>query len=177
MLEALDRFNDRVAGALLWISGIGLITMTLIVGWQVFARYILNASPSWSEQATLLLMIWYALLAAAAGFQQGFHIRIVAGQVAVGPKLARMMRIVIEILVLGTGLMFIFSGWWIAEMFASNAIPSLPLSRFWAYLPIPLAGVFITLFSAVRLAGEIAHPGWTEEPSHDDDSIVSKATI
>ena len=50
--------------------------MTGIIGWQVFGRFVLNSSPSWSEQAALMLMIWYVFLAAAAGICEGFHIRI-----------------------------------------------------------------------------------------------------
>ena len=50
--------------------------MTGIVVVQVFARYVLNDSPVWAEQAALLLMIWYVFIAAAAGVREGFHIRL-----------------------------------------------------------------------------------------------------
>ena len=39
-----------------------LIAMTLIMGIQVFSRYILGVSLSWSEEITRYLFIWSAFL-------------------------------------------------------------------------------------------------------------------
>jgi len=55
----MDRIGGAASRGLTLLSAIGLILMTLIVGWQVFGRYVLNQSPDWSEQAALALMIWY----------------------------------------------------------------------------------------------------------------------
>ena len=38
-----------------------LIAMTVIMGIQVFARYALGASLSWSEELTRYLFIWSAI--------------------------------------------------------------------------------------------------------------------
>ena len=82
----LARITHASADILVKTAAIGLVAMTLIAGWQVFGRYVLNSSPSWSEQAALTLMIWYVSLAAAAGVREGFHIRIAAVENAVGAK-------------------------------------------------------------------------------------------
>ena len=37
---------------------IGLIAMTLIMGIQVFCRYVLGMSLSWSEELTRYIFIW-----------------------------------------------------------------------------------------------------------------------
>ena len=58
MISTVSRFLSRAA---LYASALGLVGMTLIIGWQVFARYVLNAAPSWTEQASLLLMLWFIL--------------------------------------------------------------------------------------------------------------------
>ena len=39
-----------------WVSRLCLLMMTIIIGWQVFARYVLNASPSWSETTSISLV-------------------------------------------------------------------------------------------------------------------------
>ena len=50
-----------------------MIVMTAIVAWQVFARYVLNASPSWTEPASILVMSWFIFLGAAVGVRENFH--------------------------------------------------------------------------------------------------------
>src|SRR3712207_74602 len=57
----------------LWISGAGLVCMTAAIGWQVFGRFVLNNSPTWTEPVSLLLMLYYILLAAAVGVHERFH--------------------------------------------------------------------------------------------------------
>jgi len=167
MVERLTRINGYISKLLLLLAAAGLFAMTLIIGWQVYARYVLNASPSWSEQLSLLLMIWYALLAAAAGFHEGFHIRIVALQAASSEKRARIMRIAAEIIVILCGVMMVIWGIDLARIISSHVIPSLGISRTWAYAPLPIAGALIVLFSGTRLAGEITQPGFTAEDEID----------
>ena len=58
----------------LWLAGFGMLAMTVIVGWQVFARYVLNDTPSWAEPVSLLLMGWFILLGAAVGVRESFHL-------------------------------------------------------------------------------------------------------
>ena len=62
-----NALSDRVADLLVKLGALGLLATTAIIGWQVFGRYVLQSSPSWTEQASLVLMIWYVFLAAAAG--------------------------------------------------------------------------------------------------------------
>lgn len=163
MLDHITAFNARLSQVILWIAAAGLVAMTLIIGWQVYARYVLNASPSWSEQTALLLMTWYAVLAAAAGFNEGFHIRILALQNALPEKIARLMRVMAELVVIGCGFMMLIWGIELTNIISSHVIPSLGISRSWAYVPLPLAGAAIILFCSTRFVGELLRPGWTAE--------------
>ena len=66
-LTALSRLS-------LYIAGTGIVVMTVIVGWQVFGRYVLNDSPSWSEPLSLYLMSWFIMLGAAVGVRESVHL-------------------------------------------------------------------------------------------------------
>ncbi|HWM28732.1 MAG TPA: TRAP transporter small permease subunit, partial [Woeseiaceae bacterium] len=70
MTHKITGLSAGISRSAQWFAGIGLLLMTLIIGWQVFARYVLNDSPAWAEQAALLLMIWYVMFAAAAGVRE-----------------------------------------------------------------------------------------------------------
>lgn len=169
MIRHLTTVTHFAAEWLVRISAAGLVLMTLIIGWQVFGRYVLNSTPSWSEQASLALMIWYVSLAAAAGVREGFHIRIVALENAVGPKARFWMRILSNVVVGACGVaMLVWGGQLVAKTW-SHVIPSLGLPRGLAYLGLPISGALMALFSLERvfevLAGETINdeedPRWS----------------
>lgn len=125
----------------------GLILMTAIIGWQVFGRFVLNSSPSWSEQGSMVLMIWYVFFAAAAGFREGFHIRIALLEDSVSEGAARKIRVAISTIVALFGLILLGYGAQLVWLVWDFVIPSLGVSRGVAYLPIPFCGLLIILFA------------------------------
>lgn len=147
----LARMTRAAATGLMIVSAIGLLLMTFIIGWQVFGRFVLNSSPSWSEQSALTLMIWFVFLAGAAGVRDGFHIRIIAVERSLSARRQTALRIVSNAFVGLCGLAML---WWGAELVIrtwSHVIPSLGLPRGMAYLAIPIAGALIALFSLERI--------------------------
>lgn len=150
-MPALANLTEKSSKFLTLIAAIGLILMTLIVGWQVFGRYVLGQSPDWSEQASLALMIWYVCLAAAAGVHENFHIRIAALENKASQKYRRIMRILCHIIVMLCGLaMLVFGAQLVAETW-SHTVPTLPISRGVVYLAVPISGALIALFSIEHL--------------------------
>jgi len=148
--------SDTAADWLVKLGAVGLIAMTAIIGWQVFGRYVLESSPSWSEQTAMVLMIWYVFLAAAAGVWERFHIRIDLLENRLSPTGRRRLRIAIHALVAFFGLIFCIYGALLAWDVRVHVIPSLGISRLFAYLPIPFAGLLMTLFSIARIRVRLA---------------------
>ena len=58
------------------ITGIGMVVMTAIFGWLVFGRYVLNATPTWVEQYSLLLIVYIGFLGASVGVHQKTHLGV-----------------------------------------------------------------------------------------------------
>jgi TRAP-type C4-dicarboxylate transport system permease small subunit len=148
---------------LIGLAGLGLVAMTAIVAWQVFGRFILNSSPSWSEQAALTLMIWFVTLAAAVGVREGFHIRITAVEDMVNPAIRKAMQVLAELVVGGIGVAMLLWGGELVIRTWGHVIPSLGLSRGFAYLGLPLAGGLIALFALERILKTLAGPGAAEK--------------
>lgn len=143
----IKKILNKTSRLLILLSALGLILMTLIIGWQVFGRFILNQSPDWSEQAALALMIWYIFLAAAAGVRENFHIRIVALDNKASPRVQMWMRSFAHITVFLCGaVMFIYGLQLVQETWA-HAVPTLPVRRGMVYLAVPIGGFLIAIFS------------------------------
>ncbi len=144
MIAALSRILSRAA---LLSSAAGLTGMTIIIGWQVFARYVLNAPPSWTEQAALFLMLWFILFAAAAGVREGFHIRLTMVQDSLSPAPRRWVRLACHVIVMAFGAFMAGSGAQLVGATWHHTIPALGLPRGTAYIPLAGAGALIMFFA------------------------------
>lgn len=147
--------SARVSRFIRWFSGLGLVLMSAIIGWQVFARYVLNDSTAWAESAALVLMVWYITFAAAAGVREGFHIRIgvVANALSSGPR--RAMNVLAHAIVGLFGLAMAVFGTELMLATWEHVIPALHLPRGVAYIPVPLSGVLIAWFSIEHIVAEL----------------------
>lgn len=162
MTDVLSRLSYRLSRLVRGFACLGLLAMSVIIVWQVFARYVLNASPAWAEQAALLLMIWYVLLATAAGVREAFHIRIAAFADALVPRARRLVVICAHLVVAGFGLAMLLWGCELVIATWQHVIPTLALPRGVAYLPMPISGALIFAFSLEHV---VAGARGTEVPA------------
>lgn len=155
MLQHLSSFNRTISRICLWSSGFGLFLMTAIIGWQVFARYILNDTPHWSEKFCLLLMLYFILFAAAAGVREGTHIGLVFVKDSL-PALPRRIVVVIDHLIVAAfGFGMVWFGYDMVLSTWTHTIPTLGIPTGISYLPFPLAGLLFILFSFEHIIATI----------------------
>ena len=67
------RILDQLETAALILAGVSLIAVVAVQAWQVFARYVLNDSPSWTEPLALVFIANTAMLGAAVGARRETH--------------------------------------------------------------------------------------------------------
>ena len=152
----LDRAAGALAGFVLKVAAAGLTVMTLVISWQVFARYVLNASPPWSEAAALILMVSFVLLAAAVGVYEKFHLgfRWLVSKLPL--RLKRAVFVFGQVLIMAFGAAMAFNGLALVDYTATHIIPTLNISRSVAYWPFVVCGVLMLLFAFVNCATLIA---------------------
>ena len=146
----MNKMCQKLSEFARYFSGTALVLMTLIITVQVFGRYVLNASPVWAEQAALLMLIWCVFIAAAAGMREGFHIRISVMVDRLPNKLRGLRNLVSNAVVAFFGLAMIVFGIELALATWHHVIPTLGIPRGFAYIPISISGLLITLFSIER---------------------------
>lgn len=152
MLDRFATITRWLSRLLMFIGATGIAVMTAIIGWQVFGRYVLNASPAWTEQAALVLMVWFVMFGAAAGVHEGFHIRIGAFVEALPVRIRTVCRAFALLIIAACGVALAIWGTQLVREVWSHVIPTLGISRGFAYMPLPVSGGLITLFALERLA-------------------------
>lgn len=155
-LEKLSHVLSRLSTAALYCAGVGLVLMTAFVAWQVFGRYVLNQSPSWTEPASVMLMSWFIFLGAAVGVRENFHLGFdVLIYVLPGGSKA-ILRTVSDAIVAAFGFGMVWYGCQLVSLTWASTLPSLGLPGGFDYLPVVAGGALILLFSLERMAQRFA---------------------
>jgi TRAP-type C4-dicarboxylate transport system permease small subunit len=140
-----------VARAAIGIAGMALVAMAGIQAWQVFARYVLNDPPSWTEPLALLCMSTTMMFGAAAGVHAGRHFGFFMVVEHARPRLRRLMQLVARLIAAAVGVLFAL---WGGEMMIDAwdyEIAGAPLPQGIMFLPLCLGGILIALFSIEQL--------------------------
>lgn len=152
----VERTLSGLARLALWVSGTGLTLMTVIIFWQVFSRYVLNRSPSWTESSSVLLMGWFIFLGAAVGVRERTHLGFDVLLYVLPASAKAVLRSISDLVVLAFGAGMIVYGVQLARLTWNTVMPSLALPGGVSFLPVILGGGLVCLFSLERLAGRFA---------------------
>ena len=76
-VRKMDKAFDLISRICLLLAGTALVVMTAFFAYLVFGRYVLNDTPTWVEQVSLLLVMVIAFLGAAVGVHQHTHLSVV----------------------------------------------------------------------------------------------------
>lgn len=82
----LHDFASRFERTLDILCGFLLAVIVVTVAYQVFGRYVLGRSPSWSEGLCGMLFAWMTMLGAASSLRAGRHLSITALLTAVSER-------------------------------------------------------------------------------------------
>ncbi|MCR5842627.1 MAG: TRAP transporter small permease [Oscillospiraceae bacterium] len=148
-LEKIKPVYDWTYKVLMFICKLLLIGDIVITAWAVAGRYIpFISDPHWSEEIVLTLMVYMAVLSATLAIRRGAHIRMTAFDSYLPKKTLLVSDILADIAVLILGIVLVYYGIKFCNYPLSmrGKYASLPLSKFWQYLPIPVAGAGMIIF-------------------------------
>ena len=146
-----DKFLDLLSDINTAVIGAALVFLTVIFGWLVFGRYVLNATPTWVEQVALLLVVYIGFLGASVGIHRKTHLGVSVFR-EISPKLIqRIFEFVTHVLMIGFGLVMTIYGYKLTVFRWTTDIPLINVPEGLRAVPIMLSGIFIILFTIGHL--------------------------
>jgi TRAP-type C4-dicarboxylate transport system permease small subunit len=141
---------NQVSNAALYVAGFGMVVMTVIIGWQIFGRRVLNDTPTWSEPLSLHLMLWFILFGAAVGVRESVHLGLDIVRYIMPEPVQKLM----DLTSLGFIVLFGIAMTWYSILLAAGTwsapIPVLGWPGGVDFFPMIGGGILITLFSLER---------------------------
>lgn len=156
MLEALRgivRIVDGINWFVGWLLAALMLLMTVLISWQVFARYVMGSSLSFSEEVARFSLVWITMLGAAYAYRYGSLISVDLLTSAGGPIFSKAVRIVIAIASCIFAWVLLTYGLELAMRVSGQTAPSTRVSMAWLYGAIP-AGAALTLLNAVAIVAQ-----------------------
>ncbi len=147
LMTSYINLMDRVNKLLYYFSGVLLISMSVIIIYQVFSRFVLEASLPWSEELTRYLMIWAVFIGASLALRNGALIGVEAIAEAMPNSIKKAMKISVSLFSMIFFGFLIFIGLDIVEGVSVQTSPAMHIPMSWAYAAIPVGSLFMLLNS------------------------------
>jgi TRAP-type C4-dicarboxylate transport system permease small subunit len=120
---------------------------------QVFTRKLFNFVFFWSEEAILLLLVWFALMGIAIGFREGVHMGVEALTDRLPCSVNKWIDRWINVMGLLYGLYFVVYGWEFTVLMLESTLPATKLPNSVVYLVMPVSGIMVCAYSILHLLG------------------------
>jgi TRAP-type C4-dicarboxylate transport system permease small subunit len=153
-LDKIKPIYDWTDKIVMLICKLLLILDIIFTSMSVLGRYIsFIPMMAWCEEMVLTLMSYMAVLSAALAIRRGSHIRMTAFDRFLPKIVIKVLDILADVAVLALGVIMLVVGWKYTITLGSKATYiSLPwLSKFWMYLPVPMAGLAMIVFEIEAL--------------------------
>ncbi|AXS84924.1 TRAP transporter small permease [Marinobacter sp. Arc7-DN-1] len=151
-------FGSQVAGALTAL----VMIVSLLLG--VFFRYVLGDSLAWSDEIASLAFTWTVFLFASALVREGGHVRVTLLVDALPPTISELVERGIMLLILGFGVLMLWTGWNFAEFTSGQVSPAVRYPVWIRNAAVPTSGLLISFHAVVLILRpapirNIAEPG------------------
>jgi len=163
-MQALTRFNARLARYGMYFSVGGLSRSWRSWPSRFFGRYVMNDSPTWTENLALVLILYVTLVGAAVGVRDAGHIGMESLLVLVPEGRAGGSRWRSTSWSPSSGAAMAYNGWVLGASVAPYKLPNLGVSEAIRYVPLVVSGALIILFSiehfVALIQGTEVEPAW-----------------
>ena len=123
--------------------------------WQIVTRFIIERPAEWTEVLIRFSLIWMVFLGIPLAFRIGAMVSVDVLYRWSGKRLRRVLDTMVSLAALGLISVVIVVGWNYAQRGSVQSVIGLEnVSMFWAYLALPVGGVF----SVIAIIGNWLDP-------------------
>ena len=157
LLDAVDRSAELLVAAVFAV----IVCIALA---QVFHRFALNSSLSWSEEAQIFGHIWIVFLGIPIAYRRGAHLYIetFCDMLPRGPRAAFNLTIELTWVAFAVSLMVL--GTMVAQVAHLQSSPGLEVPMSYPYAGMVVGGVYLLLVAARRIGSGAWRPAVATSP-------------
>lgn len=150
-MEKVTKFFDGVYWFFMTVCKLFFIGMVAVTVYVVFGRYVLNSSPSWGEELSLMCMVYMSMISAALAIRKDTHIRMTIVDLLLPEKAVNFFKAAANVSIFCFSVFMMIYGWKFSMLMGKSQMTGLRIKSMWLYLAIPIAGVALCLMEIERV--------------------------
>jgi TRAP-type C4-dicarboxylate transport system permease small subunit len=146
LARILFKTNNMVEWLAVNLAWIMLFAITMLNIVQVFYRYVLNDALSWTEEASLWMMVWISFAILPVAYRKGLNISMMLFRDMLKEnRIEYIIRCVYHVIVILIAVVCIDQAWQMFKGGLKLEMPALEISKAWVYAVMPPAWIFLIL--------------------------------
>jgi tripartite ATP-independent transporter DctM subunit len=141
-------------------AGLLIGAITVLVSIQVFARYVLNDTPPWSEELCRYLFVWASFLGACVAMRRAAHLGVDSLVVRLPAGVRDVLHHAVTALVAVFAGVLAWQGAALVPAMATQRSPSMGISLQYVFIAIPIAAVIMLGLQLAALASARTRAVW-----------------
>ncbi|OLU25052.1 TRAP transporter small permease protein [Pseudomonas sp. PA15(2017)] len=142
--------NDAIYRACIIVTGLAIVIMATIIPWGVFSRYVLGQGLGWPEPISVMLMVVFTFIGAAASYRAGAHMAVTSLTDRMPQGAQPVITLFVRLMMGAVALFMLIWGYKLCMATWNQFLSTLPSVRVGiSYMPIPVGG-FITLLFVIE---------------------------
>jgi TRAP-type C4-dicarboxylate transport system permease small subunit len=135
-----------------WLVAAVFAAMVVLGLMQVFHRFVLNSSLSWSEEAQVFGHIWIVFLGIPIAYRRGAHLYIETYRDKFPARVRAGFDLLVELMWAAFAVSLIVLGYQVARVAALQESPGLEIPMSYPYYAMVVGGAYLTIVAAQRIA-------------------------
>jgi len=152
MVDKLLGKVKRVFEVLIFVL---FLLIVIVGGMQVFNRFVLNQSLSWSEEFMVYANIWMVFLAVPVAYNRGAHIGMNLLVKSLPPRGQLLLTLAVDIMWVGLSAAIVFYTAVVMGVARHQNSPALGLRMDRAYLALLVGGTFLGILALRKVVASL----------------------
>lgn len=152
-MEQYRRVVDGLNLAVRWILAALMLVMTVLIGWQVIARFIVGESLTFSEEVSRFVMVWLVLLGAAYAAKNGRLMKVDIVEHMLSGKAKSTVIMVAGVLSIVFYLVLVVFGFFIVSAVSYQMTPATEVSMSIPMAALPVGGLLLIINTIHQMFG------------------------
>ena len=142
------RLELGLTGLVRIVTAALLLGIVVVIVWQVTARYIPDIRvPRWTEEISLIMMVWLAMLGSGLAVRAGEHLSVDVVTRQLPKTVQRWLERLVWLGVAAFGVYLVMYGWELSQRTMLQTFSATRLPVGWMYLGIPFGGALVAFYS------------------------------